>query len=170
MLYEDRHFKGRMMEFSGDMPDLDRVALSKSKTWHDNVGSLRVVPEYAYYERERIYQLPSDEHDRIYQLPSDEVVILRSKPSGIPNEGFCVFDKPHFEGRSQCWSGNTDISDLSFGDWKDKISSIRVFGHSRIVGYKDSDFRGDRIIIDHDVSNLGDVPMRNAGNWNDEIP
>jgi hypothetical protein len=158
MLYEDRDFKGRSMAVSSDMSDLDRAAVSKSKTWHDNVGSLRVVPDYAYYER-----------DRIYQLPADEIVILRSKPAGVPNEGACVYEKPHFEGRVQCWSTNTDISDLSFADWRDKISSVRVFGHSRLLGYKNSDFGGERIILDHDVSDLGDIPMRAAGNWNDEI-
>jgi len=160
MVYEDRNFKGHMMEISSDVPDLERISR------RDHIGSLRVVPDYAYYEGRPIY-----EGARIYQVPvpSDEIVILRSKPAGIPNEGVCVFDKPHFEGRTQCWSANTDISDLSFGDWKDKISSIRVFGHSRVVGYKDADFRGERIILDRDVSDLGDIPMRTAGNWNDEI-
>ena len=157
MLYENRDFKGRTMEISSDVPNLARVSR------HDYIGSLRVVPDHAYYERSRIDEYPT------YGYPGDAVVILRSKPAGIPNEGVCVYEKPHFEGRTQCWSSNTDIGDLSFGDWKDRISSVRVFGHSRLVGYKDSDFRGERIILDRDVSDLGDIPTRTAGNWNDEI-
>jgi hypothetical protein len=79
------------------------------------------------------------------------------------------YEKPRYEGRSQCWGSNTDISDLSFANWKDKISSVRVFGHAKAVGYKDTEFRGERIIIDHDVSDLSDLAIRNAGNWNHEI-
>jgi hypothetical protein len=80
-----------------------------------------------------------------------------------------VYDRPGFEGRSQCWSANTDISDLSFANWKDKIVSVRIYGDARLVGYKDTDFRGDRIIIDHDVSDLSSLPMARTGNWNHEI-
>src|SRR3989442_15316299 len=162
MLFEDRDFHGRMMEFSSDMPDLSHVAVSGSKSWHDHVGSLRVVPEYAFFGRDRIYER---EH-----YPSGDTYIYRSKPTlETINEGVCVYEKPGFEGRSQCWSANTDISDLSFANWKEKIASVRVFGHARLVGYKDTEFRGDRIIIDHDALDLGNLPMARAGNWNHEI-
>ena len=162
MLFEDRDFRGRMMEFSSDMTDLSHVSVSGGKTWHDHVGSLRVVPEYAFFDRDRFY-------DREH-YPYGDTYIYRSKPSFEPmNDGICVYEKAAFEGRSQCWSTNTDISDLSFADWKDKISSVRVFGHARLVGYKDTDFHGDRIVIDHDVADLGTLPMARAGNWNDEI-
>src|SRR5215831_7286425 len=55
MLFEDRDFRGRMVEFNSDMPDLSHLAMSGSKTWQDHVGSLRVVREYAFYERDRFY-------------------------------------------------------------------------------------------------------------------
>jgi hypothetical protein len=162
MLFEDRDFRGRMVEFSSDMNDLSHLVMSGSKTWHDHVGSLRVVPEYAFYERDRFY-------DREH-YPYGDTYIYRSKPRfASVDEGVCVFEKPGFDGRSKCWSANTDISDLSFADWKDKISSVRVFGHARLVGYKDTNFHGDRIIIDHDVADLGTLPMARVGNWNHEI-
>jgi hypothetical protein len=161
-LYEKPDFRGRMVAFTSDMPDLSHLAMSGSKTWHDNVGSLRVIPETAFIERERIY-VPSSS-------PSADVYIYRSKPSSLAiDQGICVYEKPGFEGRSQCWAANTEISDLSFGDWKDRISSVRVFGDARLVGYKDTDFRGDRIIIDHDISDLSALPMARVGNWNHEI-
>jgi hypothetical protein len=164
MLFEDRDFHGRMMEFSSDMPNLSRVAVSGSKSWHDHVGSLRVVPEVAFFDRDR---------DRFYDrehYPYGDTYIYRSKPTlETINEGVCVYEKPGFEGRSQCWSANTDISDLSFANWKDKIASVRVFGHARLVGYKDTEFHGDRIVIDHDAADLGTLPMARAGNWNHEI-
>jgi len=42
VLYEDRDFRGRTMDFSANIPDLKRV-LSGSKEFHDRVGSLRVT-------------------------------------------------------------------------------------------------------------------------------
>ena len=162
MLFEDPDFRGRMVEFNSDMPDLSHLAMSGSKTWHDHVGSLRVVPAYAFYERDRFYER---EH-----YPYGDTYIYRSKPSfEAIDQGICVYERPGFEGRAQCWSANTDISDLSLADWKDKISSVRVFGHARLVGYKDTDFHGDRIIINHDVVDLSTLPMARAGNWNHEI-
>src|SRR5438034_1678499 len=38
MLYEDRDFRGRMMEFTTDIRDLKRVPMSGSKSWNDHVG------------------------------------------------------------------------------------------------------------------------------------
>ena len=149
VIYEDRDFRGQMMEFSGDMPDLNRVPISGSKTWHEHVGSLRVVSESAYFPRSGTYEPYST--------------------TRAIDQGVCVFDRPNFEGRSQCWSADTDISDLSFADWKDKISSVRVFGPARLVAYKDTQFRGERIFIDHDVPNLSEYPMRTSGNWKNEI-
>jgi hypothetical protein len=162
MMFEHPDFHGRTVEFTADMPDLSHLAMSGSKTWQDHVGSMRVVPDSAYYSRDRFY-------DREH-YPSGDTYIYRSKPApGIIDEGVCVYEKPGFEGRFQCWAANTDISDLSFADWNDKISSVRVFGDTRLVGYKDTEFRGDRIIIAHDVTDLSTLPMARAGNWNHEI-
>src|ERR1051326_2019179 len=129
MLYEDRDFHGRMMEFTADIPDLKRVPASGSKNWHDHVGSLRVTSDYAY-NRERV-------HGSEYPYGR-----LKPFPSDVIDEGVCVYEKPKYEGRFQCWASGTDISDLSFSNWRDKISSVRVFGHARLVGYKDAAFHG----------------------------
>jgi hypothetical protein len=160
VIYEDRDFHGKMMEFSSDMPDLSRISISGGKSWHDHVGSLRVVSDSAY-DRDRIY----DKEHRAYGI----VVPAYPPTARIIDQGVCVFERPRFEGRSQCWSADTDISDLTFADWKDKISSVRVFGNARLLAYKDRDFRGDRIIIDHDVPDLRDYPQATSGNWNHEI-
>jgi hypothetical protein len=157
IVYEDRDFGGRKMEFTTDIPDLGHVPMSGSKSWHDHVGSLRVTTDYA------------SNFDRGYER--ERVIIASPLPPNSPavDEGVCVYEKPNFEGRYQCWTSSTDISDLSLSDWRDRISSVRIFGHARLVAYKDTDFRGDQIFIDHDVHNLSDVPMRVAGNWNHEI-
>jgi len=155
MLYEDRDFHGRMMDFTGDMPDLKRVPISGSKEWRDHIGSLRVTSDSAI-NAGGIY-VPDYSYSRLkpYPEPTDD--------------GVCVYERPGFEGRFQCWASGTEISDLGFGNWRDKISSIRILGHGRVVGYEDKDFKGERVFIDRDAPDLNNVPMLKSGNWNNEI-
>jgi hypothetical protein len=157
MVYEERDFGGLMMEFTTDIPDLHRVPMSGSKTWHEHIGSLRVVSNYAY-DRDRGYNREHSNYGGYAPSPTAQI-----------EEGVCVYEKPKYEGRFQCWGSHTNISDLGSANWKEKISSVRVLGHARLVGYKDSEFRGERIFIDHDISDLSTYAMRTSGNWNHEI-
>jgi hypothetical protein len=157
IVYEERDFSGRQMEFTTDIPDLHRVPMSGSKSWHEHVGSLRAISDSAY-DRDRRYDRDRSTYSG-YVTPSGATI----------DEGVCVYEKPKYEGRFQCWASRTDISDLGFANWKEKISSVRVFGHARLVGYKDTQFHGERIIIDHDIADLSESAMRTAGNWNHEI-
>src|SRR5207302_645647 len=89
VLFEERDFSGRSMEFTTDIPDLGHVPMSGSKTWHDHVGSLRVISDSAYdsgyrgYERERVV-----------------IATPLSPNSPVIDEGVCVYERPKFEGRS----------------------------------------------------------------------
>ena len=145
MLYEDRDFRGRMIDLSADVADLKRV-LSGTKSFHEHIGSLRVSSDSAF-NRDRVYD--SDRtYGRFKPFPSSERV----------DEGVCVYERPYYEGRFQCWASGTNISDLASADWRDRIGSIRVFGHARMAAYDRPGFRGDRIVIDHDVPDLrGDL-------------
>jgi len=157
MLYEDRDYRGHMMEFTANVPDVKRIPLTGSREFHDHIGSLRVVSDYAYNSG-KVYE-PEDRYGRYKPDPT----------SALIDEGVCVYERPHYEGRSQCWTSGTDIADLNSGNWADKISSVRVFGHGRLIGFRDDGFRGDRLVIDHDVTDLGEYRMRSSGNWNHEI-
>jgi hypothetical protein len=157
MLYEDRDFRGHMMEFSANIPNMKRVPLTGSREFHDHVGSLRVTSEYAYNSG-KFYE-PEYRYGRFKPYPAPETI----------DQGVCVYDRPGYEGRGQCWTSGTDIPDLNSRDWGDRISSIRVFGHGRLLGFRDPGFRGERVVVDHDVPDLSDYPMRVSGNWNHEI-
>jgi hypothetical protein len=157
ILYEGPDFTGRQMEFTTDIPDLHRVPLSDSKSWHEHVGSLRVVSDYAY-DRDRTYNREHNSYGGY--VPSTTAPI---------EEGVCVYEKPNYEGRFQCWGSRTDISDLGVANWKEKISSLRVFGRARLVAYKDTGFRGERMIVDHDIRDLSVYVTPTAQNWNHEI-
>jgi hypothetical protein len=150
LLYENRDFRGRMMDFSADIPDLKRV-------WHEDVGSLRVTLDYTS-NRDRVYD-PERSYGRYEPYPS----------SGTIEEGVCVYERPNYQGRFQCWASGTNVSDLSFANWRDRISSVRVFGHARLAAYKDTSFRGERVLIDHDVPDLAGFAARTVRNRNYEI-
>jgi peptidase inhibitor family I36 len=142
MLYEDRDFRGRMIDISADIPDLKRV-LSGTKSFHEHIGSLRVTADSAF-NRDRVYD--SDRADGRYKpFPSSERI----------DEGVCVYERPNYEGRSQCWASGTNISDLRSSDWRDRISSIKVFGDARMTAYDRAGFHGDRVVIDHDMRDIG---------------
>lgn len=145
------------MEFTGDITDLKHVPICGSKDWSHHVQSLRVSSDYAY-DRGR-------EFDK--ERPSYGVYVPYTGSHAV-DEGVCVYEKPNYEGRSH-WNAGTHISNLKFPDWNDRISSVRVFGHAQLTGYKDKDFRGERVLIDHDVPDLGELPMQTAENWNHEI-
>ena len=157
-LYEDRDFGGRMMEFSASVPDLHHLPMSGSKSWNDHVGSLRVSSDYA----------PAKENVYIFEQPPARVYEV-APGSQVVNEGVCVYERPNFQGRFQCWSADSNVSDLSSASWNDKIESIRVFGHARFVGFKDPGFRGERVVFEHDVPDLRDYGMHGGGDWNHEI-
>src|ERR1051326_9504507 len=56
MLYEDRDFRGHMMQFNANIPDLKRVPLTGEKEFHDHVGSLRVTSDYAFNSSGKVYE------------------------------------------------------------------------------------------------------------------
>src|SRR5262245_46223922 len=53
MLYEDRDFRGRMIDLSADVPDVKRV-LSGTKSFHEHIGSLRISSD-SVFNRDRVY-------------------------------------------------------------------------------------------------------------------
>jgi hypothetical protein len=81
-----------------------------------------------------------------------------------------VYDRRNFEGREECWNNGLDISDLGrAGNWSDRISSIRVFGRTSVVLFRDIDFRGDRITIDRDIPDLSQISGNGFRNWDRQV-
>jgi Peptidase inhibitor family I36 len=161
--WDDTNFNGRTTEFTSDVPDLALRAASGGHTWNDRISSIRVVSEYSnapVYNGGRD-QIPNGGRD---QTPSD-----RSTNNNRVDDGICVYNRPNFEGRSQCWNAGQDVSDLSRnGNWSDRISSIRVFGRTAVVLYRDAGFRGESVVIDNDVPDLARISSR-FGSWDRQI-
>jgi hypothetical protein len=153
--YDDTSFNGRVTEFTSDVPDLSLRAASGGHTWNDRISSVRVVSEF------NNAPVSNGGRDR---YPDD-----RSPNNNRVESGICVYNRPNFEGRSQCWNVGQDVSDLRRnGNWNDRISSIRVFGRTAVVLYRDAGFRGESIVIDNDVRDLARISSR-SGNWDEKI-
>lgn len=151
-VWEDPEFHGNSAQFTSDVPDLGLRSNGGKHTWNDQIESLRVEGDY---------------NARRDPPPFDNRPINR--PNQI-NEGICVYDRPDYQGREQCWSAGTNVDDLKrAGNWSDRISSIRVYGRAMAVLYRDIGFRGENIIIDRDMPDLALIRERNFRNWDHQI-
>lgn len=136
-LFEHPNFGGRSIQVDEDVADLRRLG-----GWNDEVDSLRVSGEGRDggnwepppWDRDR------DRGDRV-----------------------CVYEHSGFGGDSQCFSAGDDVRDLRSIGWNDRISSIRVFGRSRLAGYEHTYYSGEDLYADRDIPDLSRV------GWNDRI-
>jgi hypothetical protein len=148
-VYDATNFRGHSTVFTSSVPDLGRVRL-ESKTWNDRIQSLQINGGNADYGGYGNY--PN-------QYPNQQV-----------SQGICVYDRPNYQGRSQCWSSNEALSDLGQqGNWSDRISSIRVFGRTSAVVYRDIGFRGGSFVVDRDIPSLSQISGSGFRNWDRQI-
>jgi hypothetical protein len=159
VVWDDTDFNGRTTEFTSDVPDLQRRAASGGHTWNDRISSVRVFGEGAYpYSN----TAPPGNSDRNDTYRND-----RYDNNGRVNNGVCVYDRPNYQGRSQCWEAGQEVNDL--GGWSNRISSIRVFGHVSAVLYRSSGFRGDHVMINRDVPDLAALSGGGWRRWDNEV-
>src|SRR5262249_18085242 len=108
-VWDDPDFRGHTTAFNSSVPDLGRIRL-ESKSWGDRIKSIQGGSSGGggtAFGRDR---------ERESYPPPQEI-----------SEGICVYERPGYQGRSQCWSGSEDLSDLGrLGGWSDRISSVRV--------------------------------------------
>jgi len=152
-VYENTSFGGHSALITASVPDLGRRMMSGNTSWSDHIDSLRIGGVSA-----------SDNpnvDDRRY--PGE---YRRNLPQQ-PQDGICVFDRPNYEGRSQCFTQGQNISNLSRqNNWGGQISSILLFGRSMAVVYQDVGFRGESFTVDRDIPDLSAIRGRGNGNGN----
>lgn len=93
----------------------------------------------------------------------------RPRPGQRAEERVCVYQHVDYGGNSQCFDANEDVPDLRQIGWNDGISSIRVFGRTRLAVFEHGAFQGERLIVENDIPNLTTVNGRGGWNWNDRI-
>jgi Peptidase inhibitor family I36 len=154
-VWEDPEFKGHSAEFTSDVPDLKLRSLAGGHTWNDQIESLRVTSDS-----------DSRRDDRRDDSRRDDPLRRTNRIT----DGVCVYDRQDFGGREQCFGLGTNVGDLGrAGNWSDRISSIRVFGRAAVVVYRDIEFRGENIVVDRDVPDLGQISGRGFRSWDRQI-
>lgn len=152
-VWDDTNFRGHTTVFSQSVPDLGQVRL-ESKSWSDRISSLQVTTGNSGSGRPGNVQSSNQERYPPQQL----------------REGVCVYERPNFEGRSQCWTGNEDLSDLGrLGNWSDRIASIRVFGRTTVIVYNDIGYRGASMVVNRDIPDLSQISGGGLRDWNHRI-
>ena len=148
IIYDDSRFRGASLEINSDVADLELRNISGSRSWNDRIDSFRIAAAFP---------APVSGRDRNYDDRFDRA------------DGICVFENANFRGRSQCFEPGADIRELrESGNWNDRISSIQVIGNARAMLYENVGFRGERLVVDRDISDLAGIRLRDGVNWNDQ--
>jgi len=164
-VYENTSFRGHSAQFTSDVSDLGQRMMAGNTAWSDHIDSLRIDGV-------------SGNPNGIDRRNGD----FRRDQSQQPRNGICVYDRPNYEGRSECWNQGENISDLaSQGNWSEQISSIRIFGRSVATVYQNAGYRGESLAVDRDIPDLaafratesvngrGRGNGKNFRNWNHQI-
>jgi hypothetical protein len=164
VVYANKDFGGATMDVTADINDMAQVPLaqrgilpgSSTVSWNDVVESMQVRSRNEPARR-------TDNRDyRVAPPPPPPPVDDRRSRNGV-----CIYEEPDFRGRAECFDSRDEISDLG-RSWNDRISSLRVFGPTRITLYRDINFQGDSIRIDRDIRYLGDLRLRGSLSWDNQ--
>jgi len=162
-VYDEPNFRGHSAVFTSTMPDLGQVRL-QSKSWRDHIQSIQISTDQAYGGyRDRPYGTYPNGNYPNQTYPN------QTYPNQSVQDGVCVYDRPNYQGRQQCWSAGQEVSDLATGRWSDRIASIRLFGPTAVVAYRDIGFGGSSVVIRQDVPDLAQLSGAGFRNWDRQI-
>jgi len=150
-VFENTGFRGHSAQFTSDVPDLGQRTMAGNTTWSDHIDSLRINEVFG----------TGNGNDR--RNPVDS----RRDQQREPRDGICVYDRPDYEGRSECWNQGRNISDLrSQGNWNGQISSIRLFGSTIVTVYENAGYGGQSLTVDRDIPELAAIRGNGRGRGN----
>ena len=159
-IYDGKNFGGMLAQLNSDVRDMGQLSMGRTSfgnvSWNDRVESFRVGGPAA---RAPAPPPPPRRDNR------------RDDRSGRRDvASICVYEDTKYRGRVECFDSGRDISDLGrFGDWSDRISSIRVIGNGRAAAFLDVNYRGDRLVIDNDIPDLKRLRLRDKRTWDNQI-
>ena len=85
-----------------------------------------------------------------------------------PHRGACIYTGRNFTGNHFCVRAGDSLPRLP-GNFGDNVSSIQVFGGSRVQIFNDRNFSNGSTWITRSVPDLRAVPFRNGHTWNNRI-
>jgi len=87
-----------------------------------------------------------------------------------PRQGACFYQNPDFGGEYFCLRAGNGYPNLPPG-FNDRISSVRLFGGSRVAIFNDTDYRGVSARTRHNIRDLRNwrLPTDPRRTWNDRV-
>src|SRR5262245_6558185 len=162
VVYDETEFRGNSVEFNSDVPDLGLRSMSGSRSWSDRIESFRIAGNFG-----GTFPGNGNGNGNGRGRNDDD---WRGDRRDDRRDGVCVYENANFRGRSECFGIGEDIRDFArLRGWNDHISSIRVMGDARVLAYSDAGFRGQRLLVDRDISDLAVIRLQNGLSWNDQI-
>ncbi len=161
--YDGRNFQGASAQISSEVRDLAQLSaggFANNQHWNDRIESFRVTsPNFRAPEPPTIFGRNNRGDDR------RNGGFGRREPDSV-----CLYEDTDFRGRVECFDAGSQVSDLGrSGDWSDKVSSIRIIGDGRAAAYLDIRYRGEALVIDQDIPDLGHLRLRDGRSWNNQI-
>lgn len=86
----------------------------------------------------------------------------RARENFDPRDGACFYQNPNYGGASFCVRAGESLEAVPRG-MNDEVSSIRTFGVSEVIVFRDQSFRGPSERYD------GNVPDLRQTHWNDQV-
>jgi hypothetical protein len=164
IIFADKDFRGASMDVASDLNDLAQTRMTTgivNLTWNDQIESLRVIPARFDSRRDDI----RDNRDSRDNRDNRDSGYSRGRQDAV-----CIYQEPNYRGRFQCYDSGDEVANLPRnGNWGNRISSIRVYGPSRVTLYRQIDFRGDRITINRDVPDLRQLRLEGRVTWDNQV-
>ena len=171
-IFADKDFRGASMDVTSDLNDLAQTRMTSgivNLTWNDQIESLRVIPARVGNDPPRVDPPRVDTRRDDIRDNRDARDDRRRSPNGR-QDAVCIYEEANYRGRFQCYDSGDEVANLTRnGNWGNRITSIRVYGATRVTLYRLVDFRGERITLDRDVSDLRQLRLEGRVSWDNQV-
>ena len=147
-IYQHVGFDGASNVVTSDIPNVSQIRDNALRDWSREISAIRV------------------ERGGVVSRPGRGPI-----PEAISDDRVCIYARPNFGGKSQCFNADQEIADLATvpGAWSDQVASIRLFGNARATVYEDPGFGGASFTVTSDIPNLSVIRGREMRNWRRDV-
>jgi hypothetical protein len=171
-VYQDRNFGGNSLRLRDDVANLQSYQVSPGHSWNDRISSIDVAGGWSRdWDRDRDRNRDWDhDRDRDRDWDHDRDRDRDWDQDGDRNRrgGACFYRDVNFQGERFCVDRGERVTSVPPG-FGDRISSVRLFGHTEVTLYQDTNFSGHNLRLRNDVNNLQSYQVAPGHSWNDRI-